>query len=514
MPSPWTLPSLDEPALARLASEVALMLSVGDLVALRGDLGAGKTTFARALIRALTQDDAREVPSPTFTLIQTYDTPRFALTHADLYRLQDAAEIDALDFDSALRTGVVVVEWPERAPALLNNASFAISLRDNETASRDVTITAQGNAANTRAKRMQDIRTFLIQHGWADPSTRIDYMQGDASARRYARLKKATGERAILMDQPRQSDGPPIKDGKPYSRIAHLAEDVTPFVAIAGAIKQGGLSVPDIYATDLDRGFLLIEDFGDNVFGDLLKSGAAQAPLWHRATDALTTLRALPAPAELPLEGRAPYHLPAIDEDLLAIEASLLIDWYYPAATGKTASPTIRKAFFDAWAPAFERILSQSKGWLLRDYHSPNLLALDDRRAPADIGIIDFQDAMRGPHAYDLVSVLQDARVDVSQDLEHACLKRYLANVAQSEPRFDGTTFIATYHALGAQRATKILGIFARLAMRDGKRQYLQHMPRMWDYLERNLTEPILVDVAHWYNTHIPHAYRGKDLNV
>jgi N-acetylmuramate 1-kinase len=500
--------------LERRAAEIALALGAGDLVALQGDLGAGKTTFARALIRALAQDDAIEVPSPTFTLTQTYETPRFTVTHADLYRLQDAAETDALGFDEALRTGVVIVEWPERATQILNAATVIVSLMDSGADARSVSVKANSTSAHSRLSRLRDLQSFISQHGWGDSATRISYMQGDASARRYARLQKANGDRAILMDQPRQPDGPPIKNGLPYSRIAHLAEDVTPFVAIAAAIKKSGLSVPDIYAADLERGLLLIEDFGDAVFGAQLKSGEHQAPLWIRATETLVALRSVPAPPELQMPGHAAYHLPDIDNDMLAIEVSLLIDWYYPAVTSRAASDTVRNDFFTVWQPVFDHVMSQPKGWLLRDYHSPNLLALNDRAPPTDIGIIDFQDALRGPHAYDLVSVLQDARVDVSRDLEKACLHRYLDRVSESDKTFDPSAFTATYHALGAQRATKILGIFARLAKRDGKRQYLQHIPRMWNYLDRNLSAPILRDVAQWYAMHIPPATRSKELVV
>ena len=151
---------------------------------------------------------------------------------------------------------------------------------------------------------------------------------------------------------------------------------------------------------------------------------------------------------------------------------------------------------------------------MLRDYHSPNLIALAERAAPRDTGIIDFQDALIGPEAYDLVSLLQDARLDVPATIESELLESYIAAAAAQEPAFDEALFRYTYAALGAQRNTKILGIFARLAKRDGKRQYLAHIPRIWGYLARDLAHPELHPLRAWYDTHLPPSIRGRALNA
>lgn len=507
--------NLTEPGLTRLAEEVALMLAPGDLVTLSGDLGAGKTTVARALIRAATHDWFLDVPSPTFTLMQTYACSRFEIAHVDLYRITSADELDELGLDDVMKTGVALIEWPERADGRLGEASLSIELSEAEGCDRrSIVLSAPPHAAQ-RLQRFADVRAFLQGAGeWANPTVHVSYLQGDASPRRYARLTASDGRRALLMDSPHQADGPAVQDGLPYSRIAHLAEDVRPFVAISNALRERGISAPEILVADLDAGLLLIEDFGDAVFGAELKRGAAQLPLWQAATDTLVALRAHPPEHSLSLLDGAVHRLAPLDTRILSIEVTLLLDWFWPAALGAPASDKIRASFIAAWSPLFATVLAGPTGWLLRDYHSPNLIALDNRPPPRNVGVIDFQDAMTGPPAYDLVSLLQDARVDVSTDIESACLARYVDAVSRLEPTFDATQFRVAYAVLGAQRTTKILGIFARLAKRDGKRQYLAHMPRLFDYLDRNLQHPELVDLRAWYDEHMPADLRCRPLTI
>ena len=489
------------------------MLVPGDCIALSGDLGAGKTTFARALIRAASGDPDLEVPSPTFTLTQLYETPRFDIAHLDLYRLVSPDEVDELGIEAALDRGIALIEWPERGGDRIPSPSFTLSFADDgDDNNRSVTLTASTVSA-PRLARFIEIRDFLSSAGLGGPDQHLSYLQGDASPRRYARLADAKGERSILMDSPKQGDGPAIQNGQPYSQIAHLAEDVRPFVAISTALNQSGFSAPAIIAHDLQRGLLLIEDFGDAVFGSEVKRGRDQVKLWQRAVDTLIALRSAP-PNDMTLPHDANYALPKIDHRVLNIETQLLLDWYYPAVFGTPAKVEISEQFTRAWSPLFDAVLTAPSGWLLRDFHSPNLIALDERDAPRDVGIIDFQDAMVGPHAYDLVSLLQDARVDVAADLEMKLINRYVESVAQKEPHFDAEQFRFVYAVLGAQRNTKILGIFARLAKRDGKRQYLAHLPRIWGYLARNLNHPGLSELTAWYDTHLPADIRRRGIAI
>ena len=504
------LPNLSEDDLARLAQDLAFTLAPGDALALSGDLGAGKTTFARAFIRAATGDLTLDVPSPTFTLVQSYETPRFQIAHFDLYRLDRPDDLDELGFEAALG-GVALIEWPERAGAQLPDALWSLRLEDgDDDQSRNANLSA-APALRARLARHRDIRAFLDRCGWGGAGVRLSYLQGDASPRRYARIQTVDGRRAILMDSPTASDGPLIRDGKPYSRIAHLAEDVRAFVAIDLTLRERGFSAPEIFAHELDTGLLLIEDFGDAVFGAEVDRGLDQGELWRRGVDTLAALAAKPPADSMSLPDGGAYSLPRLDAGVLEIETALLLDWYWPALRGASAPSGVRAAYEEAWSDVFKAVLAEPFGWMLRDFHSPNLIALDDRTGPSDVGIIDFQDALQGPLAFDLVSLLQDARLDVAADLEAALLARYIEN----SPRpFDEERFRFCYAALGAQRNTKILGIFARLAMRDGKRQYLAHLPRIWGYLERNLTHPGLAGVRAWYDAHIPAGARRRALAI
>jgi tRNA threonylcarbamoyl adenosine modification protein YjeE len=505
---------LSENDVIRLADEMAFFLQPGDTLCLEGDLGAGKSTFARALIRTLSSDPGLDVPSPTFTLTQTYETPRFDVAHFDLYRLTDPEELDELGLETALTRGIAVIEWPSRGAGRIPAEHVTLLLEEgNSESRRTVTIEAASSLVQ-RLQRFAAIRKFVKDTGWGSPETRLVYLQGDASPRRYARLTKADGTRALLVDSPRRPDGPPIRDGKSYSAIAHLAEDVMAFVAIAKALRGAGVSTPEILAEDLDQGLLIVEDFGDKVFGSEVQRDCDQKSLWLRAIDTLIALQAAAPPKCMNLSDSTTFTLPEADEGVLEIETQLLLDWYWPALHSDPAPKTARAEFTNEWHRIFVRVLKQPRTWLLRDYHSPNLIALDDRVPPRDVGIIDFQDAMRGPAAYDLVSLLQDARIDVPEVLEKDLLDRYIAAMTKRDAAFDAQEFRFTYAALGAQRNTKILGIFARLAMRDGKRQYLAHLPRIWGYLERNLQHEGLEALSAWYDRNLPPKLRTQPLMI
>ncbi len=222
----------DEQATHRLMADIAGLIEPGDLITLSGDLGAGKTAFARAFIRHIAGDDTIEVPSPTFTLTQSYDLPRFPVVHADLYRLTDPGELNELGFEDAPETAVMLLEWPDRAgnqlPADRLDIALTLSPPRGETY-RDAQVTGYGSFA-ARAERIAKIRRFLNDSGFGLAARRR--IQGDASSRSYERLTH-DGKSYILMNSPRRPDGPPVRDGKPYSAIALLAESVTPFVAMA-----------------------------------------------------------------------------------------------------------------------------------------------------------------------------------------------------------------------------------------------------------------------------------------
>ena len=496
-----TLP--DEEATQRFATDLAGALEPGDLVTLSGDLGAGKTTFARALIRHLAGDETIEVPSPTFTFVQNYELPRFTLVHADLYRVRSAAELAELGFDDVPDGAVVLMEWPDRAAGALpaDRLDIAFTLAPGaEPNFRQVRYTGYGAFA-TRAERIALVRGFIDEAGFGEAQRRR--MQGDASTRIFERLT-AGNRTTVLMNAPRRPDGPPVRDGKPYSAIAHLAEDIVPYIALAAGLRRIDLSAPEILHADLDQGLILMEDLGD----ERIVSGNPPAPVEMRyaaAVDLLASLHARNLPDRLPVTTALDYRLPRYDVGAFLIEAELLLDWYLVSA-GAPVGEAARAAFVTLWRNALEPAMEAPVTWVLRDYHSPNLLWLPQREGIARIGLVDFQDALIGPAAYDVASLLQDARVDVPENMEMNLLGRYVRARLSQDRGFDTGGFTLLYATLAAQRATKILGIFARLQRRDGKPQYLRHMPRLWGYLQRSLAHPALAGLKAWYAANVPPA--------
>ena len=313
---------------------------------------------------------------------------------------------------------------------------------------------------------------FLGQAGWGDAA--IVPLAGDASFRRYFRVVDG-GRRAVLMDAP-----PPH-------------EDPRPFIAIAEHLLADGFAAPRILARDLEEGLVLIEDFGDlRVKEHLDDQPDAELAVYGRAIDLLTDLHRLPA-APVPPYDRAVYQR----------EVDLLTQWYCPAI-GLTVDQDAYVAAWDAVLPIVEQSASPTVT-VLRDYHAENIMLID-RATSHGLGLLDFQDALAGHPAYDLVSLLQDARRDVPPQVEAAMLARYKA-IAAPPPDFH-----AAYAVLGAQRNAKIIGIFTRLWQRDGKPRYLSFLPRMWDLLERDLAHPALEPVAQWFAANIPADQRHRAL--
>ena len=499
----WTHPVVlpDEQATRQLAADIAAILLPGDLVALSGDLGAGKTTLARALIRNLAGDEALEVPSPTFSLMQPYDLPRFAILHVDLYRITSSSELAEIGFPDMAENAVVILEWPERAADLMPADRLEIALRLAPRLGpsfRSARVNGLGTFA-ARVERMVMIRRFLDESGFGNADH--THLQGDASTRAYERLARGK-QRAVLMNAPRRPDGPPLHDGMSYSAIAHLAEDVKPFVALARGLRDRGFSAPKVYAADLADGLLILEDLGS----DGVVKGDPPAPIEERyaaAVDVLVALHREALPATLPVAPNVRYRLPRYDLGAFLVEVELLLDWYLPHQ-GVDIEHEAREDFVELWETALNAAIAAPPTWVLRDFHSPNLLWLPEREGIARVGLLDFQDALMGPRAYDLVSLLQDARVDVPETLEVSLLGRYAKAFSEHDPAADTSALIETYALLGAQRATKILGIFARLDRRDGKPQYLRHLPRVWRNLMRSLAHPSLATIRNWYEAHVP----------
>lgn len=497
----------DESATVALARWLARFIVAGDFVALSGDLGAGKTALARAYLRALTGDEALEAPSPTFTLIQTYDGPKFPVVHADFYRLRGAGELVQLGWDETLEGAVALVEWPERAASALPPDRLEIELRFDPAHGPDARLAVlHGLGAMARRLRWaRAIEILLERAGWADAERSL--LHGDASSRAYERLVRSDGERAILMISPPRAGGPALRFGKTYPEIARLSADIRAFIAMAEGLRGLGYSTPELYAYDIPDGLALIEDFGDETIAD---ANGPNPVRYTEATALIADLHGKFLPVELPVDDEI-YAIPTYDIEAMLIEVELALDWYAPAVARGSPSSGARMQFLGLWREALTPVLAEPTTWTLRDFHSPNLHWLPVRPGLERLGLIDFQDAVLGPPAYDVASLLQDARVEVPADLELRLLALYVRRRAAQDPDFDAAAFSAAYSAMGAQRATKILGIFTRLDRRDGKPQYLKHLPRIERTLAKNLAHPSLLGLRQWFETHLPRALGPVD---
>lgn len=498
----------DEAATQRLAKDIAAILKPGDIVALSGHLGAGKSLLARAMLRALTENPELEAPSPTFTLVQSYESPRGQLLlHADLYRVRSPDELDDLGLIEDIERAITLVEWPDRAGGRLPGGRrldimLEVDAEDPENA-RIATLSG-GVLWRGRLATAIGARRLIDEAGWNE--ARRDFMMGDASSRAYERLVRDDGRTAILMISPPRPDGPAIRLGKPYSAIAHLAETVDAFVAMDKGLRSLGFSAPEILAQDLSTGLLLIEDLGP---GLVIDENGPIPERYEAAARLLAELHRHALPTILPVAEGRDHVVPDYDREALSIETELVLDWYAPHIAGVTLPAVTRAEFTRIWNRLIDELLASPPTWTLRDYHSPNLIWLPDREGHAKLGLIDFQDAVLGHPAYDLVSLGQDARVDVPAGLELRLLAAYAGARRANEPEFDLAGFARAYAILGAQRNTKIAGIFARLDKRDGKPAYLKHLPRIEAYLRRNLEHPALEELKGWYQAHLPKLFES-----
>ena len=319
------------------------------------------------------------------------------------------------------------------------------------------------------AERARHIDDFLAAAGWAG-AARVP-LAGDASGRIYQRLS-LSGKSAVLMDS--------------------AGEDISAFRHIARHLGGLGFSAPEILAEHVGHRLLLLEDLGDLRFDRCLE--ADSVTLYEAAVDMLVALAAEPLPNDSAV----------MNEAYLADEIGLFAEWWPP---GGEDAPLAAHAdsWAEAWRAAYAPALAIPAGLALRDFHAGNLMWLPARSGIRRVGLLDFQDALTAPVSYDLVSLLQDARLDVPDDLETAMIERFVTAI----PDLDGEAFRTSYAVLGAHRSLRIAGIFSRLARRDGKRGYLQFLPRVWRQVETNLRHPALAPVAAWLDRHVPAAQRA-----
>ena len=327
-------------------------------------------------------------------------------------------------------------------------------------------------------------RAFLSETDFA--GSRLVPMQQDASFRRYFRLDD--GEHGwLLMDAPPQT------------------ENLTAWLDIGKHLTDLGLRAPAVLRSDITYGFALIEDFGDQTFTRLLDGGEAPDALYAQATDLLAHLHRQP---NVFVETLKPYDL-----DALMTEAVLLPDWFLPLISGETIPNEDRDCYRQIWEQVFASLPTPAISLVLRDFHVDNLIRLTADTPPHTVGLLDFQDALIGPMAYDLMSLLEDARRDLPPALAEQMQQRYF----QAMPLLEMENFQLWYRILAAQRHCKVAGIFSRLALRDDKPSYLTHIPRVLGLLQTHLDEPLLRPLADWLRAHgvagdppeIPTNYRS-----
>jgi tRNA threonylcarbamoyl adenosine modification protein YjeE len=479
-----------------LAKKIAKYVVAGDVIRLVGDLGVGKSVFARSVIRALGHK-GKHIPSPTFTLIQTYDDTRMPVVHVDLYRIDSAEEVEALGLDCWLDHGAILVEWPEKAeewfpeqkPDLLdfhimemdNPGTLTVIFREKPDGSRQVTLSG-GDSWNRRLSLVDNhfdrpVTSKERQHFIADCGYRnhvISPVSEDASFRTYWRINTPKGSR-IIMDSP-----PPVESVKPVIKMTKYLEGL-------------GVHVPHIYEQNEKDGFLLLEDFGNTtVRNGILNENKPLEPWYYKAVDVLSHIAASPLP-----------DIREYTKKALWSEVSRFVDWYLPYARSHATHTADRRAFKRMWEPLFDKILDVPQTTVLWDYHADNLMMLTEN-APGegleDIGVIDFQDARIGPVSYDMSMLLQDVRFEISKDLEERLIQHFL----DSQPNIDEKKFILSYRLINLQRTLKIIGGFTRLHARDGKEHYLQYLPRCWEIVDEALRIPECEEMKVFMNGLVP----------
>lgn len=334
-----------------------------------------------------------------------------------------------------------------------------------------------------RPDRSAEMDAFLARIGMAQATRRM--LAGDASFRRYERVEHG-GKVMVLMDAP-----PPW-------------EDVRPFVAISRLLGASGISAPSILAEDTAQGFLLLEDLGDTLYTRVLKAEPQrEGELYTAAVDALVAInRAITQQGDLP-----PY-----DMAVYLREAALFAEWFLPQVVGMANARPLREEYLALWREVLSAVGLKQSVLVHRDYHADNLLWLPERGDHRAVGMLDYQDALWGDPAYDLVSLLEDARRDVGAQTVQACYARFVAAMGEDE-----AGFATRYAVLGAQRNAKIIGIFTRLCVRDGKAHYLSYLPRVWAHFMHDLAHPALAPIRAFVEAQVPTAWRGvfeADLSI
>ncbi|SPZ37066.1 Predicted phosphotransferase related to Ser/Thr protein kinases [Agrobacterium tumefaciens] len=389
-----------------------------------------------------------------------------------------------------LEDGICLIEWPDIATDILPPEQTVTLTLTHSGEGRLASIEAPAKL-KARLERVFAIRAFLAKNGRGDAARR--FLSGDASTRAYETVSTG-GPDLILMDWRRPMRGAIVAEGKTYAEIAHLAQDARSFVAIGNYLRNSGFCAPEILAADTDQGILLLENLGRE--GVLAPDGTPIEDRYLQSVACLAALHEASRPDLLPVGDGSAYEVPPFDRQAMKIEVSLLAEWYLPHKRGKPLTDSEKSDYYALWDRLIDQLADCETGLVLRDFHSPNLIWQPQNSGIRQVGLIDFQDAMIGPTAYDVASIVQDARVTISPELQARLLSHYLEN-RRSTP-FDEAAFLKAFAIMSAQRNCKLAGIWVRLLERDRKPGYMKHMPRTFRYLSAALSHPELAPLRDW----------------
>lgn len=493
-----TISVADEAGTLRFADDVAAIARPGDVIALHGDLGMGKSAFARAVVRRLAGDPSLEVPSPTFTLVQSYETARFPVHHFDLYRLAEPDELIEIGFSDAIGEGLTLIEWPDRAGDELPAERLDIVISEGDGLDgRRFLLEAHGGGWAERLDETFAVRNLLDRAGFQGAERR--HLHGDASTRSFERATVG-GDAAVVMRWPAWRAYMKRADDDRYEEIVHLADSLTAFSAIADTLRRHGFRSPRVLDRDPERRLMLVEDLGsDGIVHDDTPIAERYLVAARRLADLADV--AWPEIAVDDIGGRWP--MPRYDRRALATEAGLFPVWYMPRLTGAPLSADALTEWNALWDGLLARFDDDQQRLVLRDYHSPNILW---QSSGDPVGMIDFQDGLLGSAAYDFAALVTDARVDVPDELAQAMTAAYVERRRSLDAGFDAADFTERAAILGAQRNAKILGRFVEYAERTGRTHHLRFLPRVRRNFEKALEVKVLAGVKLWYERLAPPA--------
>tara|TARA_Y100000590_G_scaffold470226_1_gene662894 strand:- start:7136 stop:8611 length:1476 start_codon:yes stop_codon:yes gene_type:complete len=457
------------------------IIELNDVIILNGKIGSGKTTLARHIINRILQIDISEIVSPTFNLYQVYENNNQKIHHYDFYRIENDIDLHEIDLAESFDEGITIIEWADKYKNYLPDSYLEIEISEIDEG-RVYKLRGCGTFKD-RINKHNSLVHFLSNY--KKPINKVEKIRGDASKRVYKRLYTQEDSLILMVYDKKEKKENPSK----------LSTQIHDYVSICKYLREINVRAPKIYAVDYENQFLVQEDFGDLKYSDIfIKEGFRK--LYEPAIDTLINITKNKCPTNIKTD-EAIYKFEEYDKKTYLNEVNIFIDWYWPYVKGSICNAHVKSEFTEIWENLLDK-LSEESSLVLRDFHSPNLIFQPDGKGAEKCGIIDFQDALIGHPLYDLVSLAQDARITIKLDQELFIIDYYMKDFNFKKYQLNKHEFINQYNILGAQRALKILGVFARLSMSYQKHEYLIHIPRILDYINRNMGNESLRSLSIW----------------